>query len=271
MFAKVDKWIGFKGRNFLSAIADFFDLGHLAILSFLNGIKSGRPVRQVIASQIYFTGVQATPLICIMALFTGALVIFISQAQMSLLGDVNLVGSLLIAVAFRELAPLITILVVVARSGTAIATEVGNMKANREIDALEVLGVNALTYIVFPRLVGGVLSVMALGFLFAVISIFGGTLITLMLKDFSPEIYFNSILSSLTVADFVFLFLKLLVSGILLFSICTYEGLKVERSSTEVPVQTTQAVMRSLTICMGFHILFSGVFYWQMFVTKGIL
>lgn len=271
MYTKVDKHIISLGSSFITNLHEFARSIQMALLSFVDGAKSGQPVRQVIASQIYFTGVQAAPLVSVMALLTGVLVILITQAQMSLMGDVNLIGTFLIAVAFRELAPLITLLIVVARSGTAIATEVGNMKANKEIEALEVLGVNALTYIVFPRLVGGILSVVALGFLFGVISVFGGTLLTVFLQDFSISMYMNSILSALTVGDFLFLFLKLVVSGFFLFTICTYEGLSVQKSSTEVPVRTTKAVMRSLSVCMVFHLVFSGVFYWQMFLQKGLL
>ncbi|MCK6599103.1 MAG: ABC transporter permease, partial [Bdellovibrionaceae bacterium] len=65
-----------------------------------------------------------------------------------------MIGNLLVLVLVREIGPLLTALVVIARSGTAVSTEVGNMRANREIEALESIGINPLSFIVFPRILG---------------------------------------------------------------------------------------------------------------------
>ena len=146
-----------------------------AVFDQAQGIRS---VITVISAQIYFTGVQALPLISVLALASGSIVIMQSNMQLTLLGGAEMIGNLLVVIIVREISPLLTALVVIARSGTAVASELGNMKVNRETEALELMGINPLSYIVFPRLVGGVLSVLALAFYFIVVALIGGFLYT---------------------------------------------------------------------------------------------
>src|SRR5580693_1996510 len=114
-----------------------------------------RTVFGVISAQIYFTGFQALPLITVLALASGSVTIMQSTAQLAFFGGGGMIGNLMIAIIFRELAPLITALIVIARSGTAVASEIGGMRVHREIEALETMGIDPLSFIVFPRLVGG--------------------------------------------------------------------------------------------------------------------
>ena len=135
-----------------------------------------RTILRVTAGQIYFTGWQAIPLISVLALACGGLVILQSGANLTLFGGSQMIGNLLVVIVVRELGPLMTALVVIARSGTAVASEVGNMRANREIEALESMGINPLIFIVFPRVLGGVISVVCLSFYFTLIALIGGFL-----------------------------------------------------------------------------------------------
>jgi phospholipid/cholesterol/gamma-HCH transport system permease protein len=111
-----------------------------------------RTIISVLSAQIYFTGWQALPLISILALTTGSVLIIQGMGNLTLLGGTEMIGNFLVVVLVREAAPLLTALVVIARSGTAVASEVGNMRANREIEALESMGINPLSFIVFQGL-----------------------------------------------------------------------------------------------------------------------
>ena len=97
-------------------------------------------------TQVMFTGVQALSLVSVIGLLIGASIII--QTNMMVPADGELIGRVLVAVVLRELAPLITAIVVAGRSGTAIATELGNMKVNSEVLALSSLGVDPLRYVV---------------------------------------------------------------------------------------------------------------------------
>lgn len=234
--------------------------------TFREQTQGTRTILSVLASQIYFTGVQAMPLISILALGSGTLVILQSTMQLSLVGGTQMMGSFLIITIVREIAPLLTALVVVARSGTAVASEVGNMRANREIEALEVMGINPLTFIVFPRLAGGVISVLCLAMYFNFIALFGGFALAKFIplaatQSLSFSFYLDSVANAVDRFDLLLFLLKNTFSGMIIFIICCYQGLSVKRSPTEVPVMTTQAVVKSIIYVVGFNLTVTGLFY----------
>ncbi|PIS09857.1 MAG: hypothetical protein COT73_12515 [Bdellovibrio sp. CG10_big_fil_rev_8_21_14_0_10_47_8] len=196
----------------------------------LDQAQGFRTILSVISAQIYFTGWQAIPLISVLALASGGIVILQSSSNLNLLGGAQMIGNLLVVIIVRELGPLMTALVVIARSGTAVASEVGNMRANREIEALESMGINPLSYIVFPRIVGGVISVVCLAFYFTVISLIGGFLLTKLLQDLPMAFYLDSLANALAFEDLWLFLLKNIFSGIIIFVVSCYQGLSVKRS-----------------------------------------
>lgn len=230
-----------------------------------------RTIFGVVSAQIYFTGWQALPLISMLAIGSGGVVILQSASNLNLLGGGEMIGKLLVILVVRELAPLMTALVVIARSGTAVASEVGNMRANREIEALESLGINPLSYIVFPRLIGGVVSVVCLAIYFVMIAIGGGFILSKLLSDMSVYYFFESLSQAVAAEDLWLFLLKNLFSGMIIFVVCCYQGLSVKRSPTEVPVVTTQAVVKSILYVVFFNMSVTTVFYLQQLVKLGVI
>ncbi len=220
-----------------------------------------RTILSVISAQIYFTGWQALPLISMLALASGSLVIMQSSFQLGLFGNHELIGQLLVIVIVRELAPLLTALLVVARSGTAVASEVGNMKANREIEALEVMGINPLSYIVFPRLMGGMISVVCLAFYFVLIALLGGFLVTKFTHDLPFSFYTESLAAAVAQEDIFLFLLKNTFGGAIIFTVCCYQGMMVKQSPHEVPQVTTKAVVDSIIYVTVFNLGVSLWFY----------
>ena len=102
-----------------------------------------RSVVRVVSAQIYFTGWQALPIISALAIASGVLVTLQSTSQLTFFGGSNMVGKLMVIVVIRELSPLLTALIVIARSGTAVASELGTMKVNKETDALQAMSFRA--------------------------------------------------------------------------------------------------------------------------------
>lgn len=239
--------------------------------TFLDQAQGLRTIFGVISAQIYFTGFQAIPLITMLALGSGAVTILQSSSQLNLLGGTSMIGSILVAIVIRELGPLITALVVIARSGTAVASEIGNMRANREIEALESMGINPLSYIVFPRIIGGVLSVLCLAFYFIVIALLGGFFITRLIQEMSFNFYLDSLMNAIAFEDIWIFLLKNTFSGMIIFVVSCYQGLSVKRSHTEVPIVTTQAVVNSIIYVVVFNLSVTSLFYINQFVKMGIL
>lgn len=225
----------------------------------------------VVSAQIYFTGWQAMPIITVLALSAGSIVIMQSNAQLSLLGGNEMIGNLLVAVIVREISPLLTALIVVARSGTAVASEIGNMRVNKEIEALEVLGINPLSYIVFPRLLGGVVSVLCLSFYFILISLLGGFLVTKLVHDMPFSFYADSLASAFQAEDVYLFLLKNIFSGLIIFTVCCYQGLLVKQSPHEVPQVTTKAVMNSVIYVIAFNVTVTTLFYLNQLLRLGVV
>jgi len=156
------------------------------------------------------------------------------------------VGSFLVGIIVRELGPLVTAVVVLGRSGTAIATELGSMRLNGEIDALRAHRIDPLAFVVLPRVLGAVLSMLLLTVVFDLMGVLGGFAVSIFLKDLSFALLVGRFLAALTNTDLALTAGKaVLFGGSIAFSAC-YFGLRVERSPTELPRAVTRSVVASL-------------------------
>lgn len=236
----------------------------------LDQAQGFRTIVGVIAAQVYFTGWQALPLITTLALTTGSILILQGLSNLTLLGGSDMIGSFLIVALVRETVPLLTALVVIARSGTAVASEVGNMRANREIEALESMGINPLSMIVFPRIVGGVISVLCLAFYFNAIAIFGGFALTRFIHDMPLSFFVDSLSRAFAKEDVLIFLLKNSFSGMIIFVVCCYQGLSVKKSPHEVPQVTTQAVVNSIIYVTVFNLTVTALFYMKQLREMGV-
>jgi phospholipid/cholesterol/gamma-HCH transport system permease protein len=239
--------------------------------TFQDQAQGMRTIFSVISAQIYFTGFQAMPLISVLALASGGVVILQSSSNLNLFGGSEMIGNLLVVLIVRELGPLMTALVVIARSGTAVASEVGNMRANREIEALEAMGINPLSYIVFPRLIGGVMSVLCLSVYYVLISLIGGFFLSRWIHEMPFHFYINSLTNATEAEDLSLFLLKNIFSGTIIFVVCCDQGLSVKKSPTEVPVATTQAVVNSIIYVVVFNLSVTSLFYINKLMKLGVL
>lgn len=202
-------------------------------------------IRSVLLRQVYFTGLQAWKIVVALALIVGAVIV--SQV-VSIIGSSNatLIGKLLVWVVLRELGPLLTALIVIARSGTAIAAELGSMKINGELASLELLGIPYERYLIMPRVIGAGLAVIVLTFYFICTSFAGGLLIATTIYHLSYDQVVRGIAVSLALPDVVMLICKSITFGIAIPAICCQAGLGVGTSATEIPQAATRAVIASL-------------------------
>lgn len=245
LFKVVDDW-GAALLGFFRYQHELFLMVYVSLRTVLVHERGGlRSMLSVTLTQIYFTGCQALPLVTILALATGTVVI-LNASALSFLADTKIISKLLVMVVVREVGPLVIALILIARSGTAIAAELGNMKVNREIDALEMMAINPLSFIVFPRLVGGIVSIICLTFYFNLIALFGGFGATRFFHDLPFSLYSETLADTLGVADVLLFLTKNVLNGVTIFSIACYQGLKVMDSPHEVPQATTKAVIASI-------------------------
>lgn len=241
----------------------FATVGGAARAAFAPGAAARDVVRRVVLMQILFTGVQALSLVSVIALFVGATIII----QTSLIAPATtgeILGRILVAVVLRELAPLATAIIVAGRSGTAIAAELGGMKVNSELFALASLGIDPPRYVVWPRLVGVVVSVLVLMVYFAVVAIVGGYLVSVPIIPSSFAALRSGFSEALGAGDlFLFLGKGVGLGTIVGWSSCHF-GLQVSVSPTEVPQMASRAVVTSLLGCVVFNTAVTAAFYWAV-------
>lgn len=257
-------WVGRVGRQAIAGLTDvgalFATLREALTADFAPGVAARRLVHGIMLTQVLFTGVQALSLISVIGLLIGASIII--QTNMMVPADGELIGRVLVAVVLRELAPLITAIVVAGRSGTAIATELGNMKVSSEILALSSLGVDPMRYVVLPRLVGCVVSVVALMIYFSMVSLSAAFVIGALSSGASLSSFQQGVAGSVMPHDLALFFAKGVGLGTIVGWLSCHFGLEVKSSPTEVPQQASRAVVMSLLGCVVYNTALTAGFYW---------
>ena len=208
--------------------------------------REGRRVaRRILLNQIWFTALQAIPLIVVLSSILSFLVISQAVAELGRLNATEFLGTLMVLAIVHELGPLLTALVVVSRSGTAIAAELATNTVMGEVRALEGMGIDPVHYLVLPRFAAAIVSVVALLVLFDVVAIVAG-LVAATANGMAATRYFEVVVRSLAPTD-VFLTLgKGLVFGLIVGIVPSWHGLAVRRGPTEVPIASSRAVVVSI-------------------------
>lgn len=227
------------------------------------GIAARQVVRRVLLTQILYTGFQAVGLVSAIGALLGATIVIQTELMVPS-ADSALIGKVLVAVVLRELAPLLTAIVVAGRSGTAIATELGNMQVNREIHALSALGIDPARFIVLPRLVSMAVSVVVLMVYFTAVALVSTAGLGLAVSSAGSESLLAGIRSALTPYDLGLFLTKGFGLGTLVGWLSCHYGLGVKSSPTEVPQMASHAVVMSLFGSVAFNTLVTAVFYWTV-------
>ncbi|NIM48419.1 MAG: hypothetical protein GTN62_01885 [Gemmatimonadales bacterium] len=220
--------------------------------------RAGRRVAlRVLLRQVWFTALQAVPLIIVLSSILSFLVISQAVRELGRLGATELIGRLMVVAIVRELGPLLTALVVAGRSGTAIAAELATNKVMGEMNALEGMGIDPLHYHVLPRFGAALLSLLGLIIFFDLVAIFAG-LLAAAASGMTSARYFDIVLASLTFRDVWLTVVKGLVFGTIVGMIPSFQGLAIRGSPTEVPIASSQAVVASIVaifICSGLFVV----------------
>lgn len=206
----------------------------------------------VLVMQILFTGVNALSIISIIALAIGG-GILIQGADV--LSQFNLLYPMLITIIVKELGPILTAFIIMARSGVAIATELGTMVVNHEIEAYLSVGINPLAYLVVPRVLGVTASLVLLNIYFSAVGLGGAFLFAQLLRPIPAQEYFPSLLAQLQVGDVILSILKSLVFGVVIALVSSYNGFRVNQASTEVPITVIKAVGQGFVLLILTNVL----------------
>lgn len=230
-----------------------------------NAVRRPRGVRwKDVLRQAVAVGVESLPILLLIGFLMGMIMSFQSVITLQRFGGEIYVPNMLGLVMFREMGPLVTAILLAARSGSAFAAEIGTMRVNEELDALSTMGISPVRFLVGPRLLSSlaVVPVMTLFFNFA--SLVGGALV--MLSIGFPLVTFTSrVFANVTATDLIGSFIKILVFSVLVTGVSCLKGLRTGGGADAVGRSTTGAVVAGLILITVADGLFAVLFYYFKF------
>lgn len=242
------------------------ETAHLVLLAARSLGTLSRPALRVVARvavrQVRFTGVQAALLTTAIGFLVGGVVVLQAVHPFPALGVESWVADLLVLAVLRELGPLITAVIVIGRSGTAMATEMATMRLRGEVEDLELQGIDPVVYLFLPRLAGSIAALFALIVSFDLAAVLGGYGY-LLFHGTAPSLpsFLIAVSRAVEASDVALLPVKALLYGSLVASISCHRGLTIDRLPTEVPRAATRAVVTSLLGVFLFDSLLAAAVY----------
>ena len=220
-----------------------------------------RLLLEVTRSQIRFTALDALPICLFTALLLGAITLLQVFGQLSGFGVERYLSQILAKLVIRELGPLFVGIVVISRSGTAIATEVATIQLSGQLDAMRVNGVDPVRFLLLPRLLGSILSVFALIMVFDTVALLGGFFVAWLRLPLSFRFFLGALGQAIGPRELAATFFKALLFGAAIPLICTFYGLRVRRSTTEIPQAVSKAAVAALGVLLLSGAILSVIIY----------
>src|SRR5690348_16130781 len=179
---RLDGVVGWTGRRTLAVGGYILDLSLFIARAFRDRARRGRifnrATLQNLYGQVIFTGVDALPLVTFLSLAVGLTITSQMLKLATALGSESDVANLLTNIVGLELSSILTAIILIGRSGSAIAVDLGSMKLRGEVEGLELLGINVNEFFVTPRIIGAAVAQFTLAVYFAIIALFGGVFLT---------------------------------------------------------------------------------------------
>lgn len=225
-----------------NALEEAGTLGDLAFRSVVWGIRPPYRVPLVVA-QMEFVGVQSIFLVGLVGLFTGMVFAVQTIYGFRRFGAENMVGGVVALTLSREMAPVLTAIMVSARAGSGMAAELGNMRSSEQIDALETMAVNPVQYLVVPRMIAGVVMVPTLSLIFFLVGLGGAWVIGVWGLSLDPGIFADRIRTMLQPSDIRQGLIKSLIFGFAVTLIACRHGYFASGGAVGVGQATTRAVV----------------------------
>ena len=193
--------------------------------------------------RIHYVGFNSLLIILLTGTFTGMVLGLQIYFTLSRCGSEAYLGPAVALSIIRELGPVLSALMVTGRAGSALTAEIGIMRITEQIDALTVMALNPMRYLVVPSLLAGLVTFPMMTALFDVVGIFGGYLVGVQLLGLSEGTYFGEMKTFVDMADIMTGFWKSLSFGVIVMWVATYKGFNVGHGAEGVARATTQSVV----------------------------
>lgn len=220
-----------------------------------------RSIRRQILEQLHEIGFRSLPMVAVTSLFTGMVVVVQVGKQFADLKAEQFIGGTCGLTMTRELAPLVTAVVIAGRVGSALAASIGTMKVTEQLDALLVLSTEPVHFLVVPRLIACVIMVPLLSIYANVIGMVGGAGVAVFQVGISLATFTRSIVDMVFVHDFVSGLVKAVLFGATIAIVACYRGLTCEGGAEGVGRATTGAVVSIVTALLIENYFLSVAFF----------
>lgn len=203
-----------------------------------------------IFQQLESVGVGSLPIVLLTGIFAGLVLAYQSDHAFRLFNAETLVGATVAVSLLRELGPVFTGLMVAGRTGSSMTTELGTMRVTEQIDAMAVMAVNPIQYLVMPRVVATVVMVPVLNMLFNFVGIASAYGLSVEYMKTDPGIFIYHITRFVTVQDFLYSTIKAGVFGLIIGMVGCYKGFYASGGAKGVGEATTSSVVLSSVLIL---------------------
>ena len=214
----------------------------------------------VIAQQVFNSGALSLVIIMLSGLFVGMVLGLQGFELLQRFGSEEALGTAAAIGLVKELSPVITALLFAGRAGTALASELGLMRATDQLSAMEVMAVDPIRRVVVPRFLGGVIAMPLLAAIFSVIGLYGAQLIGVQIMGVDAGSFWSQMRASVSLSDINEGFVKSCIFGVACSLIAVYEGYHATPTAEGVGQATTRTVITSAVVILFFDYLITAAF-----------
>lgn len=250
-----------------------FEVGQMTVML-------GRAVRLIFAKpsrfgeiikHMDFIGNQSVGIISLTSLFTGLALSLQVYLGFKIVNATNLVGPTVALGIFRELGPVLTGLIVSARAGGAMAARLGTMKVNEQIDALDVMGVNTVQYLISPRIVAAFFCMPMLTAIFDFVAMIGSWFLCVVLVDLDQAVFFDRINQTVSLRHIMEGLFKSAIFGVIFALICSYKGYNTSGGAKGVGEATNRGVVISMVMIIVLDYFLTSMIRTYYLLTGGVM
>jgi phospholipid/cholesterol/gamma-HCH transport system permease protein len=243
---------------YVGGLAQLF--GKSLWLLFTSPLKRGRILQRAV-HEAMIAGVGALPIISLITFFVGVIIALQGAYELQRLGAMQLVASLVSISITRELGPLVTAIVVIGRSGSAFAAEIGTMRVTEELDALETMALDPVAFLVVPKFLAMAVMLPCLAIWADFMGVLGGCMFGVIGGNFTFGSYLIATRDALLMRDVTTGVVKALVFGLVVTAVGCQEGFSTGIGAEGVGRSTTSAVVLSILLVVLIDLVFTTLFY----------
>jgi phospholipid/cholesterol/gamma-HCH transport system permease protein len=254
--------VGFEALEFLAYVGRLARLVGESARVTLFGPLHGRRLRSQRAfHQAMAVGVLALPIISLISVFVGLIMALQSAYELRRLGAMQFLAAAVAISIVRELGPLITAIIVIGRSGSAFAAEIGTMKVTEEIDAMETMALRPVAFLVAPKFMAMLLTLPCLTIWADFMGVMGGSFFGVAGANFTFASYLEATRTALALRDISTGLVKSALFAIVITAVGCQEGFSTGDGAEEVGRSTTAAVVKSIFAVILVDLVFTALFY----------